>query len=420
MRYMKSTSIIVAVLILNACICQKIAFAQNLPSWQPGYFDIHHINTGSGNCTFMIFPDGTTMLLDAGDVSRAARNMGPAQLKIAPRLPHDSLTAAKSITLYIKKTLPNLNAIDYAVLTHFHGDHYGAITAQSKKSSKGNYKLSGITEVGEYLEIKTLIDRNYPTYNYPVDIRKHHFDSATFSNYLNFIKSRSNEKELITQSLQVGSANQIRVKKSSEYANFMVRNLKSNGEIWSGVNDNKVSIMPDKIDAKDYNENPLSIALKISYGKFDYFTGGDLTGINGNGLPDWFDTESNLGKIIGHVEAMTLNHHGLRDATNEDFLKSLAPRVIVQQSWSSNHPGEEVLHRIISTYLYPGPRDIFATYVHPETMTTYGPWMNSFKSFRGHVVIRVLPPGEQFFVYVLDDINVNLPVVKSFGPYQSE
>lgn len=417
---MKRITIIVAVVMLKVCIHQKIAFAQSLSPWQEGYFDIHHINTGSGNCTFMIFPDGTTLLLDAGDVSRTARSMGPAQLKIAPKLPHDSLTAAKSILLYLNKTLPGIQAIDYAVLTHFHGDHYGTITTQSKKSSRGDFKLSGITEVAEYLEIKNLIDRNYPHYNYPVDIRKHHFDSTTFSNYLVFIKSRNAAKGNVTTSLQVGSVSQISLIKSKKYSDFTVRNLKSNGEIWSGHKDGKVTIMPEKIEAKDYNENPLSIALKFSYGKFDYFTGGDMTGIKGNGLPESFDAESHLAQTIGHVEAMTLNHHGIRDATNEDFLKSLSPNVIVQQSWSSNHPGEEVLHRIISTYVYPDPRDIFAIYVHPETMTTYGPWMNSYKSFRGHVVIRVLPQGKQFYVYVLDDTNVELPIVKSFGPYQSE
>src|SRR3982751_5189516 len=39
-----------------------------LPAWQKGYLDLHHINTGRGNAAFYIFPDGTTMLLDAGEL----------------------------------------------------------------------------------------------------------------------------------------------------------------------------------------------------------------------------------------------------------------------------------------------------------------------------------------------------------------
>ena len=36
------------------------------PGWRPGELDIHLIHTGTSENTFMIFPDGTTMLLDCG------------------------------------------------------------------------------------------------------------------------------------------------------------------------------------------------------------------------------------------------------------------------------------------------------------------------------------------------------------------
>ena len=38
------------------------------PAWEEGEMDIHHINTGRGEAVFCIFPDGTTMLIDAGDL----------------------------------------------------------------------------------------------------------------------------------------------------------------------------------------------------------------------------------------------------------------------------------------------------------------------------------------------------------------
>jgi len=37
------------------------------PAWSPGTLDIHQIVTGRGNSNFMMFPDGTTVLIDAGD-----------------------------------------------------------------------------------------------------------------------------------------------------------------------------------------------------------------------------------------------------------------------------------------------------------------------------------------------------------------
>lgn len=42
--------------------------AQTLPVWQPGYLDIHNVATACGDCTFIKMPDGTTMLIDAGDM----------------------------------------------------------------------------------------------------------------------------------------------------------------------------------------------------------------------------------------------------------------------------------------------------------------------------------------------------------------
>ena len=41
---------------------------QKLSPWTEGMLDLHHINTGRGDAAFHIFPDGTTMLLDAGEL----------------------------------------------------------------------------------------------------------------------------------------------------------------------------------------------------------------------------------------------------------------------------------------------------------------------------------------------------------------
>ena len=39
---------------------------EQLPQWEEGYFDIHSINSGRGESFYYIFPDGTTLLIDAG------------------------------------------------------------------------------------------------------------------------------------------------------------------------------------------------------------------------------------------------------------------------------------------------------------------------------------------------------------------
>lgn len=39
-----------------------------LPQWTEGCLDIHFINSGRGECAYYILPDGTTLLVDAGEI----------------------------------------------------------------------------------------------------------------------------------------------------------------------------------------------------------------------------------------------------------------------------------------------------------------------------------------------------------------
>src|SRR5207342_3548256 len=89
----------------------------------PGTLDIHQINTGRGNAALLIFPDGTTMLLDAGD----GGNLPP---RGTPPKPDASRTPAEWIARYIRHMLAHdpSPALDYGYLTHFHDDHMGALT----------------------------------------------------------------------------------------------------------------------------------------------------------------------------------------------------------------------------------------------------------------------------------------------------
>lgn len=43
---------------------------QEISSWVPGTLEIHQISSGRGNAGLFIFPDGTTMLVDAGEIAK--------------------------------------------------------------------------------------------------------------------------------------------------------------------------------------------------------------------------------------------------------------------------------------------------------------------------------------------------------------
>ena len=63
---------------------QVAIIGQPMPSWEPGYLDLHHINTGVGDAAFYVFPDGTTLLFDAGENMQQQLmfpNMRPSQIE---------------------------------------------------------------------------------------------------------------------------------------------------------------------------------------------------------------------------------------------------------------------------------------------------------------------------------------------------
>ncbi|WP_256009386.1 hypothetical protein [Desertivirga xinjiangensis] len=397
--------------------------ADTLLRWKEGYLDIHHFHTGRGNAAFFIFPDGTTMLVDAGEIGES---FGPGQtLHISPAYPNDSLSAGEWVAAYIRQLMPEGRkpAIDYALITHFHADHYGNVTSTSKWSPSGKYRLSGITAVAEKIPVKNLIDRGFPLYGFPTDLRKHYGSDSTFFNYLSFVE-HSTRQGMKADTLKVGATDQIKLlRKSRNYPTFKVRGIKSGGSLWESKTDKTYQLLKveDIFRQGWFNENPLSLALKISYGKFDYFTGGDNTGLDNYETPPWFDVETPMAASVGKVEATTFNHHGNRDAMNENFLRGLSAKVLIQQTWCSDHPGQELAHRLGSKSIYPGNRDVFATYIHPETKVTYGSWfVNAYKSMEGHVLLRVLPGGDQFRVIIADTVNGQLKIKNGFGPYTSE
>jgi beta-lactamase superfamily II metal-dependent hydrolase len=82
---------------------QDKADDKQLQAWTKGMLDIHFINTGRGNASFLVFPDGTTMLIDAGDMNAAESEKVNYPLKVSPALPNDSQRPGQWIAAYIKQ-----------------------------------------------------------------------------------------------------------------------------------------------------------------------------------------------------------------------------------------------------------------------------------------------------------------------------
>jgi beta-lactamase superfamily II metal-dependent hydrolase len=382
-----------------------------LPPWVPGELDIHHINTGRGDAIFHILPDGTTLLVDASD-GQAKPLPPPFSM---PTKPDSSRQAGEWIARYIIRALRDrpTKEIDYAVMSHFHGDHVGKVTPESKRSAEGGYALTGISEIPEYIPVRKVIDRDYPNYNYPVP--------QELDNYRKFLEWQGANRGLVVEKFRPGHNDQIVLNRDKRaFPNFEIRNLMVNGRVWTG-NGTESRELADIENGQRLSENQCSIAFRLTYGKFDYFNGGDLDAKNivlMPGTETWRDVEPAVARVTGPVDAMKANHHGSWDANSPQFLRILQPRVIVVTSRADGHPAANTFQRMISKQLWKGPRDIFITNVTPATRaTTYQ--LDEAKSHQGHVVIRVDDGGATYRVYILDDSDEEQRVLAVHGPYTS-
>jgi beta-lactamase superfamily II metal-dependent hydrolase len=398
---------------------------QALPPWSKGMLDIHHINTGHGVSAFMVLPDATTLHVDAGELDPTdSRTQGPRNSKMHP---NDRRPAYEWIVNYIRQFHPagTKGVLDYALISHFHDDHFGSLHQKSPMSASGRYRLTGITGVGELIPIGTLIDRGYV---YPFNMKSDSVRNAminhqgggadayrTMENYWAFEEAQA-KKGMKVEMLQAGKSSQIQLKHQREaYAQFRIVNIKSNGSIWTGEGTETFEYFPKGYMA---SENPLSLAIRIDYGSFRYYTGGDNPGVVDLGASKYNDTETPMAGVVGDVDVAVMNHHGNRDSQNEVFVKTLKPRIWIEQVWSSDHPGHEVLRRVTSKYLYAGDRDLFATNMLEANKNVIGSLIDqSYKSMDGHIVVRVDPGGLQYHVIILNDDNEQREVKAVFGPY---
>jgi beta-lactamase superfamily II metal-dependent hydrolase len=388
----------------------KPAIGAPLPPWSRGTLDIHQISTGRGNAAFFVFPDGTTMIVDAG-----AAGDGMTLADTDPR-PNATHTPGGWIVRYIERmTASQSPLLDYAVITHFHADHMGQVTPSSAPSKSGKYKLTGITEVGDAIPIGTLIDRGMSYLPPPQN-------DETIRNYRAFIGEQQT-RGMKAETIRVGAAGQIVLRHEPEvFKTFEVRNVAADGQVWTGEGDNARSIFPPlaSLAADDRpSENMCSIGLRIRYGRFAFFTGGDMPGVPDAGAPDWQSVETAVARVIGPTDVHVVNHHGSIDPESAFFLSTLRSAVMILPAWSVTHPSQDALKRMLTTRLYPGPHDVFVTTLREPTKASIGARVKELKADHGHIVVRVSSGGDRYQVFVLDDMSENPNVIAVYGPYES-
>ena len=396
----------------------------HLPEWKKGEFEIHHIYTGKGEANVLIFPDGTTMLIDAGDWNQREWNMTRA-------LPDSSRGPGEWVARYVERVNPDGRNVDYVMASHFHSDHIGNSKDPDRRLTSGrnpDYHLTGLMEAGEWLRFGKAFDRGYPDYDYPLPMdRDRGIDAESDVADLRALWKRQNELYgMKMEKFVPGRLNQITLLRHPEkYPDFSIRNLAANGEIWTGEGEETVRYYDQNRDnlGRSQNENTKSLAMRFNYGPFSYYSGGDLCSSLKDESGNKVNLEVKVGEACGPVDVCKVNHHGHPSGTSEGFVKNVKAVNWILPVWDYWHISPTVVKRLIQYGASPGGPEIniFPQTIHRRIWQTYGaePWLKALNQTTGHVVVKVAPGGKEYRIYVVTADDESGTVLREYGPYTS-
>ena len=391
--------VFVSALLVSAC-----GRADVLAPWREGYLDIHQISTGRGNATFMILPDGTTMMVDMGDLGDTSH----FRQEVMPAVPSSEKSPAQWVAEYVKhfcEPLGNGGKVDYMLITHYDSDHIGI-------HGKG-----GVMELDSLLHIEKIVDRGY---DYPTPELAMQMNRRTLPGYLRTMEARA-ARGLGYEKFVVGSDTQFALR-SRPRDDFRIRNIYANGQLWTGEGFQTRDIVIGEGEEyqenlKAMNENRLSCTINISYGDFDYHSGGDIQGSSPNSTRPWRNVEKFVGEFIGETDVVLANHHAYSDAMYEPFVKAVTPQVCIIPVWDYYHPQPTTLDNMLRGGIdegHPAVRDsvnyVFAAGLvgsNRERLAGDGALVPP----DGHVVVRVYEGGDRFQVFVLDDRSLDYQLI---------
>ncbi len=370
--------------------CTSFCGGERYPGWRPGEMDIHFIHTGQGECTFFIFPDGTTMLLDCGYVE--VRKPGYAEA--LPAAPSSKRRSGEWIRRYLERLIPQ-REIDYLMISHWHSDH-----------------VDGLPDVLESFRFKNYYDHQFPfAGKYSTGI-----DQRSFDFVLKWLPQAQRDGMKV-EAFKVGAKNQLCLQHDprSYYRRvFEIRNVAANGSVWDGKEGFRdfAAVHVKKTGIKTIYENLLSSAIRIRYGNFTYFTGGDIESSLVDADGNKFSIEDAVGKVVGKVCACKTNHHACPPTMREDFLRSLQPKLILSSTWSPNQINDVTLERMTSRKIYPGERTIAYGQIPYFKKGAYADraFMRDIAP-EGHAVIKVNPGGFAYRLYTLTTKDESMKIV---------
>lgn len=262
-------TISIAILPVSAC------------STTPETLDIYFVDVEGGQATLIVTPSGESLLFDAGY---------PGKGKSDP-VPGDPSVARDAQRIAAAARDANISQIDYLLVSHFHGDHFG-----------------GAMELAELLPINTFVDQGTEA-----------SEASSKEQTLKLIKAYKETREQSNYLMP-------RVGENLPLKDAEVTVVSSGGDLLESPIEGAGASNPGcdrpAFVPSGNLENPRSTGILLKYGEFRFLDLGDLPG----------QPLANLVcpiNRIGVIDVYLVPHHGASDTADPATFSAFRPRVAI-------------------------------------------------------------------------------------------
>jgi beta-lactamase superfamily II metal-dependent hydrolase len=329
---------------IAASLAALLAGSPALAATADKRLDVYWVDVEGGGATLFVTPAGETILVDTG-------NPGA----------RDAARIHKAVN-----GVAGLEKIDHMIVTHFHSDHFGALT-----------DILALVPVG------TLWERDL---------------AGAPDNERNDARIPAYRAAQVKKRMPIKLGDQLPLKqvKGAAALDFQFIGADQKFKAQPDAKENAALCSEHTPKSPDASDNKNSVVMLVSYGPFRFFDGGDLT----------WNTEGELvcpKNLVGApIDVYQTNHHGLDQSNSPVLVKSLMPTVAVVNNGprKGGEPGSFGVLKATSSIqaIYQVHRNVR---VGPELNTAPERTANADEACAGNFIkMSVDPTGKTYSVSV--------------------